>query len=300
MWTWLALHACVGDPKGDGSLDSGDPPSADSAAPHDTGAASEDCANGADDDRDGLLDCEDEDCELAAGCSEADCTDALDDDADGRVDCDDDDCWSAACEGHAWARVNGGSLVARHDEARAENHYFGGTGYCGFDSWAHARSSETWRANATGTVRFVQAGLAEVCTWSADARISRRYRHSEARDGTFRGSTNSVGSYVVTCNTTVDTSFTSSPMDLHRELALEEGCALARSDFLPALSALALYAPAGVGQGAVVNTAAGRVWYGGPVEDKHLSVSSTLSGAFSEAFSRMEPLDGGATWATGP
>jgi hypothetical protein len=52
----------------------------------------EDCDNGADDDRDGLADCDDPDCAGETGClpPEADCGNFLDDDHDGAVDCRDE------------------------------------------------------------------------------------------------------------------------------------------------------------------------------------------------------------------
>jgi len=49
----------------------------------------EDCGDGVDDDHDGLVDCEDDDC--VDVCME-DCADHLDNDGDGFVDCDDDEC----------------------------------------------------------------------------------------------------------------------------------------------------------------------------------------------------------------
>ena len=54
-----------------------------------------DCADGADNDGDGTIDCDDADCIDSADCVgqvESDCTDGLDDDGDGAVDCDDSDC----------------------------------------------------------------------------------------------------------------------------------------------------------------------------------------------------------------
>ncbi len=55
-----------------------------------------DCANGADDDNDGLTDCDDADCFLDPNCLgpqvEFSCTNGVDDDGDGAVDCDDTDC----------------------------------------------------------------------------------------------------------------------------------------------------------------------------------------------------------------
>jgi len=50
------------------------------------------CADGADEDRDGLTDCQDDDCAVEAFCVETDCTNTLDDDGDGYTDCEDTDC----------------------------------------------------------------------------------------------------------------------------------------------------------------------------------------------------------------
>ena len=54
----------------------------------------EQCDNGADDDEDGLTDCDDPDCEVDAACAppvEA-CSDGVDNDGDGLADCEDSDC----------------------------------------------------------------------------------------------------------------------------------------------------------------------------------------------------------------
>lgn len=56
----------------------------------------EDCANGEDDDGDGLQDCDDPDCETE--CPEAQCSDGVDNDEDGLVDCEDADCESMCPE----------------------------------------------------------------------------------------------------------------------------------------------------------------------------------------------------------
>ena len=53
----------------------------------------EDCTDGADNDADGLLDCEDDDCAADPACLEQDCADGVDNDGDGRQDCADEDCW---------------------------------------------------------------------------------------------------------------------------------------------------------------------------------------------------------------
>ncbi len=61
-----------------------------------TPAEEGDCADGADDDYDGVTDCDDPDCEF--GCPEVRCTDGADQDGDGAIDCDDSDCDTApAC-----------------------------------------------------------------------------------------------------------------------------------------------------------------------------------------------------------
>ncbi len=60
----------------------------------------EDCADGQDDDGDGDVDCEDDDCHAAQGCEdtdgtpavEEDCDDDVDNDGDGEIDCFDYDC----------------------------------------------------------------------------------------------------------------------------------------------------------------------------------------------------------------
>lgn len=65
-----------------------------SESPVDSSPASfvlEDCVNGLDDDGDGLLDCQDEDCLPSADCLE-DCFNGIDDDGDGKADCRDLDC----------------------------------------------------------------------------------------------------------------------------------------------------------------------------------------------------------------
>jgi hypothetical protein len=61
-----------------------------------------DCANKADDDADGAVDCDDNDCAADAACQnakESDCTNKTDDDKDGKTDCEDADCGAdPACQ----------------------------------------------------------------------------------------------------------------------------------------------------------------------------------------------------------
>ncbi len=57
------------------------------------------CADGQDNDGDGLVDCADDDCITTPACPEVDCADGQDNDGDGLVDCADDDCERATpCE----------------------------------------------------------------------------------------------------------------------------------------------------------------------------------------------------------
>ncbi|MFO0795396.1 MAG: carboxypeptidase regulatory-like domain-containing protein [Candidatus Brocadiaceae bacterium] len=57
----------------------------------------EDCANGTDDDNDGLIDCNDPDCLSHKACHTEDCKNGLDDDGDGYTDCNDPDCIGEDC-----------------------------------------------------------------------------------------------------------------------------------------------------------------------------------------------------------
>ncbi len=109
----LLLGLACGEPKGTDPQDSA-PPEADADTDADTDSDSDadadadsdadadtdtdtdvtpdtetDCTDGADNDLDGLLDCEDEDC--IDVCFE-DCDNDLDDDSDGLTDCEDDEC----------------------------------------------------------------------------------------------------------------------------------------------------------------------------------------------------------------
>lgn len=82
----LALTACTG--QGEGEIDPDRPERA--------------CADGVDNDQDGLTDCADDDCDADAVCEggeEAEpevCDDGVDNDLDGQADCDDSDCADVA------------------------------------------------------------------------------------------------------------------------------------------------------------------------------------------------------------
>ena len=68
-----------------------------------------DCADGADNDADGTLDCGDSDCTHQPACSE-DCADGVDNDADGASDCNDDQC-SGRAPGPVGNFVYGGAVL---------------------------------------------------------------------------------------------------------------------------------------------------------------------------------------------
>ncbi|MFT5587187.1 MAG: hypothetical protein ACI9VR_004795 [Cognaticolwellia sp.] len=81
----LALTACTG--QGEGEIDPDLPERA--------------CADGVDNDQDGLTDCADDDCDGDAVCDKDEgepeiCDDGLDNDLDGQADCDDSDCADVA------------------------------------------------------------------------------------------------------------------------------------------------------------------------------------------------------------
>jgi hypothetical protein len=92
----LSFVACSGEPgpgsKAPQSTDSGGCVAAGTCTPTPgacEGACPEDCADGIDNDEDGLADCEDTDCD--GSCPEV-CDDSRDNDGDGATDCEDTDC----------------------------------------------------------------------------------------------------------------------------------------------------------------------------------------------------------------
>jgi hypothetical protein len=90
-----AEHCANGmDDDGDGLIDCVDPDCALNPA---CGSAKENCSNAIDDDGDGFVDCQDPDCKGAPGCSTKPerCDNFFDDDGDGLVDCNDPDCFAA-------------------------------------------------------------------------------------------------------------------------------------------------------------------------------------------------------------
>ncbi len=93
-----------------------------------TGAEA-DCSDGLDDDGDGAVDCDDDDCRALPVCTPEDCGNGVDDDADGDVDCDDDECTASQCMmtcgvdidlGSALGAVWAGTTVGAGNDITAE------------------------------------------------------------------------------------------------------------------------------------------------------------------------------------
>ena len=117
----------------------------------------EDCTSDIDDDCDGLLDCEDGDCDGTETCVEIDCTDGVDNEEDGLTDCDDDECWvEATCIDHASTVVTGGS----------GSFWNGQWSYIG--TWGSSQNqSATFSASAvTGVLRFYGDFGTASCTFT--------------------------------------------------------------------------------------------------------------------------------------
>ncbi len=88
---WSGYETCndMADNDGDGLDDCDDP---DCALHWDCNHVPELCYGGADEDADGLVDCADPDCAGFPFCGEQNCQDGFDDDGDGATDCCDSDC----------------------------------------------------------------------------------------------------------------------------------------------------------------------------------------------------------------
>jgi len=113
------------------------------------------CADGSDNDHDGLADCEDSDCFDGPGCSELSCSDHRDNDGDGASDCADDDCWSPRCNTSQLSWLMRGSL----------------TGTWGVSSYG-SPAVEVVANDLVGRVRTVGPQGANTCTWTADHAVA--------------------------------------------------------------------------------------------------------------------------------
>ena len=122
--------ACLTDADGDGFGPS-DPDDSDPTLHPET------CEDGSDDDRDGLVDCEDADCLDAEVCQER-CFGGDDEDLDGLTDCEDDDCWGDDECATVW--VDQGSLTWRTRSWSSSGAQF----YVGQVSLSSVSGSATW------------------------------------------------------------------------------------------------------------------------------------------------------------
>ena len=82
------------------------------------------CADGADNDADGQVDCADSDCAASADCTGTSesgaCADGVDNDNDGRTDCDDTDCATDAACGGAATETNCGDAVDNDGDGQVD------------------------------------------------------------------------------------------------------------------------------------------------------------------------------------
>ncbi len=130
---------------------------ADEACTH-AAECGEHCDNGVDDDADALVDCEDADCAFEPPCVEL-CDNHVDDDGDGFIDCGDDDCWGAGCIGATSTLV----LTATIETEQVLQHHYS-SGY-------HSTVVTTASAiDVAGVVQVLDGygGVASSCAWSAD------------------------------------------------------------------------------------------------------------------------------------
>ncbi len=211
VWiAWLALGCANGQRDGPSDQNGSTNPTTPSATTSPTSTTKtpepEDCADGIDNDLDGLLDCEDGDCVGWPCEGEAPCDDDIDNDNDGHTDCEDDDCWGHGCTVSIATLASNGPLTLR-----TRNVYGSFIGQCS-DSFQSILSM----ASASGTVRHMPAStpLWSTCSWHADK-------------------TSWSTSWRVAGNRVTRTGF-----------YVEPGCALTSSTFLPqALDMGALISP---------------------------------------------------------
>ncbi len=127
--------------------------------------ATEICDSGADEDCNGLVDCEDAACaSSSSSCFESVCDDNEDDDDDGLVDCVDDDCAGIGDCMVIVSQVSDGMLKNRHLR-------WGSVGSASGSSGAHIEWSSTSYADAlvaqslTGTMKVYENSAVQTCVW---------------------------------------------------------------------------------------------------------------------------------------
>jgi hypothetical protein len=242
-------------------------------APGDT-AAELDCADGADNDGDGLLDCEDSDCQ--ALCVEGDCEDGLDDEGDGLTDCEDEDCWGSASCDRVISRVLGGQMFHR---TRAMVTTWDPRDEPPNDGWGE-RSSTVALTSVYGSAEIWLADRSSwvTCGWSfSGGSFHRAVQSTFYKEGTHDS--------------------TSTASLVRTGLRLDSGCPLSTSAFLPAHLTID-------GSGVL---AGGLPRYGGLLSryaysaDRHVHFGdSGVSSSFSVRSTHSwwtRPLDPGGTWS---
>ncbi len=164
----------------------------------------EQCGDGKDNDGDGLLDCEDDDCIGNAACTETSCDNETDDDGDGFVDCADADCWGNGCPVSKAKIETAGSVswkVASLD--------FAPTNSC---SPNHLDTATITLNSPAGTMRYQSANGAgnwTTCNWSA------------------------TKSVVKDVNFTPGSSFAAPRLILRSGFTVDAGCPIQDQRFLP-------------------------------------------------------------------
>lgn len=134
--------------------------------------ATEDCSDGLDNDCDGLMDCEDDDCEGDSVCVETACDDLVDEDSDGDRDCADEDCWgTSACLSTRTVstRVSAGDWRGRR---RAQSVWQDCGAYTAFpytydtvNSWVNSTFVEIVVYDLRGTVVVKDDDGTSTCDW---------------------------------------------------------------------------------------------------------------------------------------
>jgi hypothetical protein len=119
------------------------------------------CDDGADNDADGLVDCEDAACDAADACLETACADGQDNEQDGAVDCFDDDCWGTG-DCRPIVRRTAGVIYADARRSRLVNACYGTANGTTLTSQftSSAASTSVQVRDVRGTIRLGEAGPA--------------------------------------------------------------------------------------------------------------------------------------------
>ncbi len=137
------------------------------------------CGNGADDDCDGLIDCEDADCIDSVACGE-DCTNGGDDDGDGLIDCDDADC---PCADGTLVRLRSGRAYAVKRYHKFEH-------YDPDDHRPHA-----WARGRNDTTAVRGYDLSGTLRWGLEPGSACRFTLANARWRHYSGGTTYTGGF---------------------------------------------------------------------------------------------------------